>query len=39
MGGKEELADLDAENPKRAFLTVAKTSVLPAEVHPYLFVR
>ncbi len=35
MDGKEELADLDAENPKRAFLTVAKTSVLQAQVHPY----
>jgi hypothetical protein len=35
MDGKEELADLDAENPERAFLTVAKTGVLPAQVHPY----
>jgi hypothetical protein len=35
MDGKEELADLDAENPKRAFLTVAKTGVLPAQMHPY----
>jgi len=35
MDGKEELADLDAGNPKRPFLTVAKTNVLPAQVHPY----
>jgi hypothetical protein len=35
MDGKEELADLDAENTEKAFLTVAKSDVFPAQVHPY----
>jgi hypothetical protein len=35
MDGKEELGDLDAENPEKAFLTVAKTGVFPEEVRPY----
>jgi hypothetical protein len=35
MDGKEELADLNAEDPKWPFLTVAKTGVLPEQVQPY----
>jgi hypothetical protein len=35
LDGKEELADLNAENPEKIFLTVAKTGTLPKEVQPY----
>ena len=35
IDGKEELADLNAEDPESAFLTVAKTCVLPEQVQPY----
>lgn len=35
VDGKEELADLNAENPDKAFLTVAKTGVFPEKVQPY----
>jgi hypothetical protein len=35
MDSKEELADLNSDNPEKAFLTVAKTGVLPEQVQPY----
>jgi hypothetical protein len=34
MDGKEELADLDAENPEKAFLTVPKVGRW-TNIHPY----
>jgi len=35
MDGKEALADLNAEDPERAFLTVAKAGGVPEPTHPY----
>jgi hypothetical protein len=35
VDGKEELADLNTENPDKAFLTIAKTGVFPEKVQPY----